>query len=286
VSLFVPSVRRALGLGCAAIVFILLAGATYQGVATALERREFPRPGGLVGVGDHQLHIYCTGRGSPTVVLEAPAAGLSAAWRPVQDRLSNTTRVCSYDRAGLGWSESGDRPFEPARVPEELHTLLTRANERGPFVVVGHGLGAAFARMYAARPDSHAAVLVLIDPPPAGAANSKPDWIIPASAWLARSGVLRAGRILSSKADGLQESGALRAFLNRPDHLSHAAKEIVRWDDTVQQAAAAEPAATTRTVIVELGDRDRISFLTSPAAVDEVVRAIESVVTTARTREG
>jgi pimeloyl-ACP methyl ester carboxylesterase len=281
----VPSVRRSLGLCCAAIVFILLAGATYQGVATALERREFPRPGGLVDVGDHQLHIYCTGGGSPTVLLEAPAAGLSAAWRPVQERLTATTRVCSYDRAGLGWSESSARAFDPARVPDELHTLLMRANEHGPFVVAGQGLGAAFARLYAARSDSHAVALVLIDPPPPNAAGSKPDWIIPAAAWLARSGVLRAGRILSSKADGLQERGALRAFLNRPDHLSHAAMEVMRWEDTLQQAAAAEPAATTRTVVVELGASDRISFLTTASAVDEVVRAIESAVTTARTSE-
>lgn len=275
--------RRALGVGSAAIVFVMLAGATYQGVATALERREFPRPGGLVSVGDHQLHIYCTGRGSPTVILEAPAAGLSAAWGPVQERLAPETRICSYDRAGLGWSESGDRPFDPGRVPEELHSLLVHANERGPFVVAGQGLGAAFARLYAARPDSNAVALVLIDPPFGGSNELKPNWIMPASAWLARSGVLRAGRILSSKADGLQRSSALHAFLNRPDHLTRAAAEILKWDETVQRAAAVEPAATTKVVTVELGARDRISFLTTPTAVDEVVRAIDVAVTTART---
>lgn len=195
-SFFRPSLRRTLGAAGAVIIVILLAGATYQGVATALERREFPRPGGLVSVGDHQLHIYCTGTGSPTVVLEAPAAGLSAAWGDVQRRLSGTMRVCSYDRAGLGWSESGDRPFVPARVPAELRTLLTRANERGPFVIAGHGLGAAFARMYAARPDSAVSALVLIDPSPANATASPPGWIMRAAPWLARTGVLRAGRIL------------------------------------------------------------------------------------------
>src|SRR5688572_8961187 len=219
------SVRRAVGAVTAVVVFILLLGATYQGVATALERREFARPGGLVSVGDHQLHIYCTGKGTPTVVLEAPAAGLSAAWADVQRQLSSVTRVCSYDRAGLGWSESGDRPFDPALVPAELRTLLSRANEQGPFVVVGQGLGAAFARMYAARPDADAAALVLIDPP--RAADSAAGWIVPASPWLARTGVLRAGRILSSKADGLPGGGALRAFLNRPDRLSRAADELL-----------------------------------------------------------
>src|SRR5215212_6321134 len=171
--------RRALVAAMAVLIFILLAGATYQGVATALERREFPRPGGLVSVGDHQLHIYCTGNGSPAVILEASAAGLSAAWGDVQSRLAAKTRVCSYDRAGLGWSEaSDDRPYDPGRVPEELRALLSGANEKGPFVVVGQGLGAALAQMYAGRPDSEAVALVLIDPPvPTSEDGVDPAWM-------------------------------------------------------------------------------------------------------------
>jgi pimeloyl-ACP methyl ester carboxylesterase len=277
-------VRRALGAGCAIVVFILLAGATYQGIATALERREFMRPGGLVSVGDHQLHIYCIGTGTPTVVLEAPALGLSAAWGEVQRRLAATTRVCSYDRAGLGWSESGNRPFEPAHVPEELRTLLSRANEPGPFVVAGQGLGAAFARMYAARPDAATAAVVLIDPP-ARTPAARQDWIMPASPWLARTGVLRAGRILSSKADGLAGGGAVRAFLNRPDHLSRAADELTAWDEIVRQAAHSEPASSVDVAIVSLGTSDRIAFLTNPAASNRVVSAIEAAVASFRARK-
>ena len=272
-----PSTRRALGVAVAALVFILLAGATYQGVATALERREFPRPGGLVSIGDHQLHIYCTGQGSPTVVLEAPAAGVTAAWGDVQRRLSKTTRVCSYDRTGLGWSETGDGTFDAARVPGELRMLLTRANEAGPFVVAGHGLGAAFARAYAARPDSRTIALVLIDMP-TEAPIPPPGWIVPASPWLARAGVLRAGRIMSSKADGLPSGGALRAFLNRPDHLSRAAAELDDWNDAAQQAAQATLAGDVQVVTVDSGARDRIAFLTNPAAIDRVVTAIEGVI--------
>jgi pimeloyl-ACP methyl ester carboxylesterase len=169
-------------------------------------------------------------------------------------------------------------------VPDELHTLLTRASERAPFVVAGQGLGAAFARMFAARPDSGAAAVVLIDPPPADSPGSRPGWIVPASPWLARTGVLRAGRILSSKADGLVGGGALRAFLNRPDHLSRAADEVVEWNEIVRQAAQSQPAATTDVVTVDLGTRDRIAFLTNPAAVDQVVRAIEGAVMRTRQR--
>jgi len=95
--------RRMLTAGAAIVVFIVLAGATYQGVATALERREYPRPGGLVSVGDHQLHIYCTGDGSPTVILEAPAAGLSAAWGDVQQRIATPEDLDSAVVLGLGY---------------------------------------------------------------------------------------------------------------------------------------------------------------------------------------
>jgi pimeloyl-ACP methyl ester carboxylesterase len=269
----------------AVMVFVLLAGATYQGVATALEGRDFPRPGGLVSVGDHQLHLFCLGTGVPTVVLEAPAAGLSAAWGEVQRQLSPTTRVCSYDRSGLGWSESGDRPFDPGRVPEELRTLLDAANEQGPFVIVGHGLGAVFARLYAARPDANAVGLVLIEPPSAApGTGTGPTWIMPASPWLARVGVLRAGRILSSKADALDgaSGAAMRAFLNRPDHLTRAAAEVAKWDDAMRMAAAVPDPSDVPTVTVDAGDHDRIAFLNDAADVERAVTAIGDAVARAR----
>ncbi len=203
------STRRALGIRTAALVFILLAGATYQGVATALERREFPRPGGLVNIGNHQLHIYCTGWGSGG---GAGGAGgrMTAAWGEVQRRLSkhHARLQLRPQRPGL---ERDRRPaFDAARVPANCATLLTRANEPGPFVVAGHGLGAVFARAYAARPDSRR--------PPHWCSSTcrpmrpdpQPGWIIPASPWLARAGVLRAGGCMSSKADGLPSGGALQ----------------------------------------------------------------------------
>jgi pimeloyl-ACP methyl ester carboxylesterase len=276
--------RRAVAVGGAILIFILLVGATYQGVATALERREYPRPGGLVSVGDHQLHLYCTGNGTPSVILEAPAAGLSASWGEVQQRISGMTRVCSYDRSGLGWSEAGEGPFDPGRVAEELRTLLAAAQERGPFVVAGHGLGAAFARMYAARADGDAVALVLIAPP-ADLPRDRTDttWIMPMAPWLARTGVLRAGRMLSSKADALEgaSGGAVRAFLNRPDHLARAAAEIRKWDDAMRMAAGMPLRADMPTVTIDVDAADRVAFF-EPDDADRVVRAIEDAVRTSR----
>lgn len=275
--------RRTLKAGAALLVFLILAGATYQGVATALERREFPRPGGLVPVGDYQLHLFCTGAGSPTVLLEAPAAGGSAAWSDVQPRLAATTRVCSYDRAGLGWSEAGP-PFDPGRVPEELRTLLTNSEESGPYVIVGHGLGAAFARVYATRPDAEAVALVEIAPPEVSPDDGEGAWLMPASPWLARMGVLRAGRILSRKAEGLDgvAGGATRAFLNRPDHLTRAAAELQKWNDAVARAAGTSLPANVPAITVDAGSPDRVSFLSDPADIDGVVAAIEAAITTSR----
>ena len=122
--------RSFFGLG--SVMLLLLVGATYQGVTTALERRAFPRPGQMVDVGGHQLHLHCTGEGSPTVVLEAPAMGMSAAWGWVQPAVARDTRVCSYDRLGLGWSERGEKPFAPMDVPDDLHALLERAGNARP----------------------------------------------------------------------------------------------------------------------------------------------------------
>jgi pimeloyl-ACP methyl ester carboxylesterase len=237
-------VQRRLLQTSAVAIFLVLAGATYQGVATAIERREFPHPGKMVDVGGHQLHIYCIGEGAPTIILEAPAAGMSAAWGWVQPQLAANTRACSYDRAGLGWSEAGDGSFDPAAVPGQLQALLEGAGERGPFVLVGQGFGAALARLDAARLGRDVVAAVLIDAPGStlnASERTRTTRLIRISPWLARAGVLRATEMLSGSASGLPgpSEGALRAFLNRPDHLTRAGREIERWDETMSLAEAA-----------------------------------------------
>lgn len=283
------SVRRALLTTGAILIFLVLAGATYQGVATALERRQFRHPGQLVDVGGHQLHIYCTGEGSPTVVLEAPATGMSAAWGWVQPEVTKATRVCSYDRAGLGWSEAGDRPYEPALVAEQLRALVERAAERAPYVIVGQGLGAAFARLDAARFGGAAAAVILVDPPAADTDGSpvRPMVrLVSASPWLARAGILRATRMISGSASGLPEPavGALTAFLNRPDHLTRAARELSRWDETLRLAAGASFQNGPTVVRTDAAGRERIAFLTDARQAARVSAAVIAAVNQVRGR--
>jgi len=282
-------VRRVLATTAAILALLVLAGATYQGAATALERRQFPHLGRLVDAGGHQLHIYCTGAGSPTVVLEAPATGMSAAWGWVQPEVAQITRVCSYDRAGLGWSEAGDRPYEPSAVAGGLHTLLERAQEPGPYVVVGHGLGATFATLYAAQFGVDVAGLVLVDPPVADPAQARNRMmrLVNASPWLARTGVLRATRTMSSNAAGLPGSsaGALGAFLNRPDHLTRAATELSRWDEAVGLAARAAIDPIINVMRAEVAGHERAALLTDAAQARKASNVITGVVEHVRARQ-
>ena len=269
--------RRALLRVGAIVTFVILAGATYQGAATALERRQFPHPGSLIDIGDRQLHLHCVGEGSPTVVLEAPAAGMSAAWGWVQPALAETTRVCGYDRAGLGWSEAGDQPYDPSAVPEQLHTLLERSAERPPYVLVGHGLGATFAKLYAARFGTDVRSLVLIDFPTATRDGSATTTrLLRASPWLARAGILRVTDLLSDRVVGLPDAaaGPMAAFLNRPDHLTRAASELARWDDTIRLANDAALPPNLSVVPISVSGPERVAFLTDPSRASEVTSAI------------
>lgn len=157
-------IGKALLWAVVALLVCALIGAIYQAIATKLDERAYPPPGKLVGVGGHRLHIHCLGEGSPTVILEAANGGMSAHWVRVQQQVAKATRVCAYDRAGLGWSESGPEPRDAAQISSELHALLTNAaGIRGPYVLVGHSYGGLYARMYAERYSEEVAGVVLVD---------------------------------------------------------------------------------------------------------------------------
>jgi pimeloyl-ACP methyl ester carboxylesterase len=194
--------RALLGL-LALVVALPLAGATYQAVATQLDRRAFPPPGQLVDVGGRRLHLSCLGSGSPTVILEAGASGTSAHWAWVQPAVAAATRVCAYDRAGMGWSDPGPEPRDAGQVAADLHTLLTNAGIDGPYLLAGHSFGGLFARAYAARYPDEVAGLVLVDathpdlwrrlpPPLATPPNEQPVGLFPILAGL---GAMRLGLI-------------------------------------------------------------------------------------------
>jgi pimeloyl-ACP methyl ester carboxylesterase len=123
-----------------------------------------PAPGRLIDVSGCRLHLYQQGSRLPAVVLEAGIAGSLLGWSLVQPRIAEFARVCSYDRAGLGWSEESSAPRTVAQMVSELATLLERANVPPPFVLVGHSFGGLLIRAYAHLRPQEVAGLVFLDP--------------------------------------------------------------------------------------------------------------------------
>jgi pimeloyl-ACP methyl ester carboxylesterase len=164
----VPRVLQRVARGFAAVMILGLAiaatGAAYEAIASTQDAVRYPRPGRMVDVGGHRLHIDCSGQGTPTVVLDAGAGEVgSLAWGSVPTEIATRNRVCTYDRAGFGWSEPGPLPRSTGQMVTELRALLTAAGEPGPYVLVGHSLGGKNVRLFAGRYPADVAAVVLVD---------------------------------------------------------------------------------------------------------------------------
>ena len=152
------------GLGLlAAVAAILAVSSVWNAVALHRFWAAHPAGGALLAVAGHRMHIDCTGSGEPTLVLDAGLGSDSLIWGAVQPVLSRTTRVCSYDRAGFGWSDEGSAPRDADHIAIELHDLLRHSSIEGPVVLVGHSIAGLYLRDYATRYPGEVAGLVLVD---------------------------------------------------------------------------------------------------------------------------
>lgn len=142
------------------------AGVAYQVTAAARDQRNYPPPGQLVDIGEHRLHLYCTGsdNGGPTVVMDAGLGGFWLDWSRVQPEVERFARVCTYDRAGMGWSDVGPLPRDARQIVNEWHTLMQKSGIPAPYVLVGHSIGGLHAQLYASQYPDEVAALVLVDP--------------------------------------------------------------------------------------------------------------------------
>lgn len=157
--------RVAAGLICL-LLLLACAGAVYQWVANYRDRRLNPPPGQLVDVGGYKMHLYCVGEGSPTVVLDSGLGDSWLAWYKVQPQVAQFTRVCSYDRAGMGWSDPSPKLRTSSVVAQELHTLLHNAGNEPPFVLVAHSFGGLHMRIYASLYRADVVGMILVDATP------------------------------------------------------------------------------------------------------------------------
>ena len=156
-------IRRIFSILMLVVLILSLVTLTAGAIAKSNMAKRYPAPGQMVDVGGYKMHIYCTGQGSPTVILAAGMGDFSLTWANVQPEVAKYTRVCSYDRAGLGWSEPSRGPRTANTMVKELHTLLVNANVEDPYVLVGHSMSGVLMRVYAHNYPKEVSGMVLVD---------------------------------------------------------------------------------------------------------------------------
>jgi len=173
----------------------LAAGCRVANAQDTTDVPPLPAPGKLVDIGGWRRHLNCTGEsrpGRPTIILEAGLGDFSVEWSLVQSSVATFARVCSYDRAGDGWSDIGPHPRTLHQIVYELHTLLDRAGERPPYVLVGHSYGGWLAQLYQSTYRSEVTGMVLVDP------GADDPWRMTADGRVVRSSSLATTRTIPS----------------------------------------------------------------------------------------
>ncbi|TDK24058.1 alpha/beta fold hydrolase [Arthrobacter crusticola] len=247
-----------------AVLVLASLGAGSETVRGAVDAQAPPAPGELIDVGGHRLYLNCTGSGSPTVVLE-PGAGLkSSDLRWITPVVAANTRVCVYDRAGRGRSEPATTPQDGAHVAADLHTLLERGNEPGPYVLAGHSFGGLYALTFAARYPGEVAGLVLVDstaPAPAAEQEAEPaqpaaadpdDTMSRVSALVAAAARLGFGRVVG---------------VSDPSHLQSTVEEYLHAGSSVRQAAALRTFTDKPLAVLSAGTGSRPGWIASQEAL-------------------
>jgi len=249
--------RFLLGLGriVAGLVILSLIGAVFESVSEASDRRAYPPPGQMVDVGGYRLHIYCTGTGSPTVVIDAGLGDWSTSWGYVQPEVAKVTRVCTYDRAGMGWSEPGPLPRVASQFAKELHALLHNANIPGPYILVGHSLGGLPVRVFTHDYPSEVAGVVLIDSMhPGQSTYATQTHMLSVLSVLARFGIVRLlARPLGMVAQDPHNEDALFSRSVHPQSLQTFADEIQGIPDSLAQAGAVESFGDMPLIVLSRG---------------------------------
>jgi pimeloyl-ACP methyl ester carboxylesterase len=260
-------------------ILLAIAGSSYQMVATHADARRFPEPGRLVNIGGSRLKLNCTGAGSPTVILESGLGDVSIEWQPVQIEIAKFSRVCSYDRAGYGGSDPGPIPRTSARIAEELHSLLHLADERPPYVLVGHSFGGYNVRVFNGQFPSEVAGLVLVD------AVQEDEYRILPPVWNRIGGALiEHYKYQATWAPLLVDLGIARLMLHakgedensylylQPKYLSARASEVENMRISAEQARASGSLGDKPLLVLTAGVSPRIGGGLTEEDIDDYQR--------------
>lgn len=240
------------------VLLLASIGGVYETVSRAFDADAFPAPGVLLEVSGHDLHLSCTGSGSPTVVLE-PGAGLtSSAFGWIAPAVAADTRVCVYDRAGRGWSDPAESLQDATQIATDLHTLLDLGGEAGPYVLAGHSFGGLYVLTFGSLYPTDVAGMVLVDStapasqpstvPHASVSDASSRPMNRLSALLSASARVGVGRLLAQLDYGplpVRSRDELRATARTADFLRSTIDEYLAANASQQSAAE----------LVSLGDK-------------------------------
>jgi pimeloyl-ACP methyl ester carboxylesterase len=239
--LLFPGVRLSSRFLTAIVPCLAGAGIVYQAVATSLDRHAYPPPGQLVPIDGRRLHVQAAGSGAPAVVLESGLGGMSSAWGWIQPEAARFTRVVSYDRPGLGWSDAVDPPVTAVHAARRLRGLLRATGVEAPYVLVGHSMGGLLVRVFADHFPEEVAGMVLID-------AAHPDQhrrsaaierhmssgfrLLRCIPLLARLGYVRLTGFFDAWPQGLppRQAAEAKAFLSSHGHLKTTLDESLAWE--------------------------------------------------------
>jgi pimeloyl-ACP methyl ester carboxylesterase len=237
--------RRAVLYPALLVLLLVAAGGAYETVVEATSSN--PAPGGRTYlVNRHHLYLNCVGKSGPTVVLVNGLGERTPSWAWVQRTVSSTTRVCTYDRAGEGWSAGAAHAQDGDQLASDLHGLLRAAHLPGPYVLAGHSVGGIYALLYAKRYPEQVAGLALIDSATPYQFDL-PDY--PSFYRMARRGsallptLARAGLVRATTGTGFaglppQARDAARAFAASPRELTADRIEFAQLPRTFNEAKA------------------------------------------------
>lgn len=245
-------------------LFLASLGGGYETLSEASDADAVAAPGRLIDVGGHQMHLRCTGTGSPTVVLEPGAGSTSADTGWIAQAVDSETRVCVHDRAGRGGSEPAEGRQDARRIATDLHTLLQRAEVPGPYVLAGHSFGGLYVATFAARYPDEVAGMVLVD---STAPSAKPPASPPReddsydamgrfSALMsvsARLGLLRLYAMTDYEELPPQSRDAARESVARAEHVRSVIDEYVQGGNSADEAAALDSFGDKPLVVLTAG---------------------------------
>ena len=250
----------------AMILSVAGTGYLYQAVAAALDKRHYPPPGELVNINGNRLHIQSSGNGSPTVILEAGLGAITSGWGWIQPEVAKFTRVVSYDRPGLGWSESGNSSPSASYFAWQLHQLLHASGTDGPYVLVGHSMGGLLVRVFANQYPDEVVGMVLVE-------ASHPDQHVRSPAirnhmnsgfrmlkrvpLLTKLGYVRLTRYLHSQAEGLpaRQRAEAETFLSSYSHFKTTLRESLSWDTICAEVRCARDMGNKPLVVLTAGKK-------------------------------